>query len=297
MRILIAGCNGLLGQSLTLSAPQGTQVFGLGNEATAVLGAQPGSQSGGPQLYRYLQTDITEAAALAKAVAEIQPDALINAAAITDVDRCEREPELCAKVNRDAPIAMASLGIPLVQVSTDYVFDGRSGPYREGDAVNPLSVYGRTKLESEVGVLAANAQNLVVRTMLLWGRLPGGKTSFPDFIRQNLAAGKRVRIVTDQIGNPTLAEDLALAIWALLQKKAQGIYHVAGADCISRLQWAQAVAEYYQLDAGLIDTCLTADLGQAARRPLKSGLICDKLTQKTGFKPRGVLQQMAAVHA
>jgi dTDP-4-dehydrorhamnose reductase len=286
MRVLIAGCNGLLGQSLTLTAPAGFKINGIGNEAEA---ARPAA------LATYHRIDITDAAAFAQAVTAIQPDCIINAAAITDVDLCEREPALCARVNRDAPIAMASLKIPMVQVSTDYVFDGIGGPYREEHAVNPLSVYGKTKWESEVGVLAAHPQNLVVRTMLLWGRMPGGKTSFPDFIRNSLTAGKRVRIVTDQIGNPTLAEDLALGIWALLQKQCRGVYHIAGAELMSRLQWAEAVARHYGLDTGLIDTCLTADLGQAAKRPLSSGLICDKLTQATGFRPRGVADQMKAM--
>ncbi len=283
MRILIAGCNGLLGQSLTFSAPKGSEIHGIGFEPDAAQNSQ---------LASYIRVDITSSDDLRRVITNISPDRIINAAAITDVDLCERDPGLCAKVNRDAVGIMAGLGYPLVQVSTDYVFDGVAGPYTEGDAVAPLSVYGRTKWESEGLVLNANPENLVVRTLLLWGRIQGGKTSFPDFIRNQLGAGKRVRIVTDQIGNPTLAEDLALGIWALLGKQCHGLFHVAGADRVSRLEWAEQVAEHYGLDKSLMDTCLTSDLGQAAKRPLNSGLVCDKLRLATGFVPRGISAQL-----
>jgi dTDP-4-dehydrorhamnose reductase len=283
--VVIAGCNGLLGQSLILASSPEFEIHGVGSEPQAVLDSR---------LKSYTQVDITDHPAFAKAMTKVSPQQIINAAAITDVDLCERQPDLCAKVNRDAVKAMASLGIPLVQVSTDYVFDGLSGPYTETDPVSPLSVYGQTKWESEGHVLAAHPQNVVVRTLLLWGRIQGGKTSFPDFIRNQLGAGKRVRIVTDQIGNPTLAEDLALGIWALLQSQSRGLYHIAGADRVSRLEWTEVVADYYGLDKSLIDTCLTSDLGQLAKRPLNSGLVCDKLTRDTGFKPRGIRDQLSA---
>ncbi len=291
MRILIIGSNGLLGQNLVQTSPASWVLGGLGSEAISAFAASPNSK-----LRSYRQVDITQASSLRTAIAEFQPDWLVNAAALTDVDRCEREPALCTAVNRDAVGTLAASGVPLAHVSTDYVFDGVSGPYREDDAVHPLSVYGQTKLESEAMVLGArpggHEQNIVVRTMLLWGLGQGTKTQFPDFIRNSLQAGKRVRIVTDQIGHPTLAHDLAEAIWALIGKSCHGLYHAAGADCMSRLEWTQAIAQFYQLDTGLIDTCLTADLGQAAKRPLNSGLLSDKLARDTGYRLRGVREQL-----
>lgn len=131
--------------------------------------------------------------------------------------------------------------------------------------------------------------------MLLWGMGKGGKTSFVEFVRGSLAAGKTIRIVTDQIGNPTLAEDLALAIWKLVLGGYSGLYHVAGSERNSRYEWARAIAAHYGLDSGLIQPCLTSDLKQAARRPLESGLLCGKLARDTGFRPRGVAEQLAWV--
>lgn len=251
--------------------------------------AFPGSLSG------YRSLDVTKRPDLESAIAHFSPDLILNAAAITDVDHCERDKDLCSLVNRDAVGWMAATGIPLVQVSTDYVFDGEAGPYSEGDATNPLSHYGSTKLESEALTLSGSSRSLVLRTMTLWGKGHGAKTSFVEFVRNSLAAGKTIRIVTDQWGNPTLAEDLALSIWKLVQGGESGIYHAVGSDWNSRFEWAEAIADYYGLDKSLIHPCLTADLKQLARRPLKSGLRTDKLEKATGFKPKGVAAQLKRV--
>jgi dTDP-4-dehydrorhamnose reductase len=283
MRALVIGCNGLLGQTLLRTLPEGWSAAGAGTEEAPVL---PDRLSG------YARLDITDRPRLDAAVRAASPDIVFNAAAITDVDLCEREPELCDRINRDAVGHMAATGVPLVHVSTDYVFDGEDGPYPEDAPVHPLSRYGRAKLESEALALSGSPRSLVVRTMTLWGRGRGMKTSFVDFVRSSLEAGKPIRIVTDQVGNPTLAEDLAFALWKLVEGGRTGIYHVAGEDWNSRFEWARAIAAFYGLDSGLIQPCVTADLKQPARRPLKSGLRIDKLAGDTGFRPRGVEAQL-----
>lgn len=286
-RVLLIGCNGLLGQNLLRAAPgAGWEIHGAGMEGAAAL---PETLAG------YIRTDIGNRAELEAAVRAADPDWIFNAAAITDVDLCEREPALAGRINRDAVGWLASFVKPVAHVSTDYVFDGEAGPYAEDDPVRPLSVYGSTKLESEALVLSGSPRSLVVRTMTLWGRGKGMKTSFVDFVRNSLSAGKAIRIVTDQYGNPTLAEDLALAIWKLAASGRAGLYHVAGSEWNSRFDWAQAIAAHYGLDASLIQPCVTADLKQAARRPLKSGLRIDKLIRDTGFRPKDVAGQLARV--
>ena len=255
------------------------------------LGIEP--ESALPEfLSQYHPVDFGNREALIEAIQKIAPDFIINAAAITDVDGCERNPELNDRINRDVVGWMAATGIPLVQVSTDYVFDGVSGPYSENDPVHPLSHYGRAKLESEALTLQGSPHSLVVRTLLLWGLGKGAKKSFTDFVQESLAAEKSVRIVTDQWGNPTLAYDLALAIWALMENKRSGIYHAAGEDWMSRFDWAVAVAAFYGFNASLIQTAVTADLKQDAERPLKSGLRSDKLLRDTGIKLRGLQAQL-----
>jgi dTDP-4-dehydrorhamnose reductase len=288
-KVLLVGCNGLLGQNLLRARPAGAwEIHGAGIEPQAVLA---GSLAG------YRRTDIGKREELEAAVRAVDPDWIFNAAAITDVDLCEREPALAGLINRDTVGWMAAFGKPMVHVSTDYVFDGEAGPYAEDAPTRPLSVYGSTKLESEALALGGSPRSLVVRTMTLWGQGQGMKTSFVDFVRHSLAAGKTIRIVTDQYGNPTLAEDLAHAIWALVQGGKAGVYNVVGPERNSRFEWAQAIAAHYGLDAALIQTCLTADLKQAARRPLKSGLRIDKLVKDTGYTPRDVAGQLARVDA
>lgn len=283
MKALVFGCNGLLGQTLLRTLPPGWRAAGAGMEDAPVLPAR---------LEGYSRVDIADPGQVAAAVRAAAPDVLFNAAAVTDVDLCEREPALAERINRDAVGHMAATGVPLVHVSTDYVFDGEAGPYAEEAPVNPLSVYGRTKLESEALALSGSPRSLVARTMTLWGRGKGMKTSFVEFVRNSLAAGKEIRIVTDQWGNPTLAEDLALGLWKLVEGGRSGVYHVAGGEWNSRLDWAVAIAGFYGLDASRIRPCLTADLKQAARRPLRSGLLTGKLERDTGFRPRGVADQL-----
>ena len=287
-RVLLIGCNGLLGQNLVRTAPPGWELQGTGMET------MPAPQAG---LAGYRRLDIGDRDPIEAAVRAVDPDWIFNAAAVTDVDLCEREPALAARINRDAVGWMAGTGKPLVHVSTDYVFDGEAGPYSEDAPARPLSVYGSTKLESEALVLSGSSRSLIVRTMTLWGKGRGMKTSFVDFVRNSLASGKAIRIVTDQCGNPTLAEDLALSIWKLVAGGRSGVYHAAGSEWNSRFDWARAIAAHYGLDASLIQPCLTADLKQAARRPLRSGLRIDKLIRDTGFSPRGVAGQLARVDA
>jgi dTDP-4-dehydrorhamnose reductase len=289
MKILLIGCNGLLGQNLLRARPaDGWEIHGAGKAPAAVL---PDFLAG------YHRADIGKRSELESVLRDVNPDRIINAAAVTDVDLCEREPALAGLINRDTVGWMAAYGKPLVHLSTDYVFDGEAGPYSEDAPTRPLSVYGSTKLESEGLALAGAPGSLVVRTMTLWGKGHGTKTSFVEFVRQSLAAGKTIRIVTDQFGNPTLAEDLALAIWNLAAGGRSGIYHAAGSEWNSRFEWARAIAAHYGLDASLIQPCLTADLKQAARRPLRSGLRIDKLIRDTGIKPRDVAGQLARVDA
>jgi dTDP-4-dehydrorhamnose reductase len=137
----------------------------------------------------------------------------------------------------------------------------------------------------------------VVRTAWVWGAGKGAKRSFTDFVREELAAGKPVRIVTDQWSNPTLAEDLARAIWALVTAGRSGLYHATGGEWMNRLDWARRVAAFHGLDDSLITPITTAEMNPPARRPLQCGLRCDKLARDTGFRLRGLDEQLRAFDA
>ncbi len=286
MRVLIVGCKGLLGQNLLAYAPAEVELCGISKSADPLNNSC---------LKAYRSVDVTVRADLERAIKDFNPDWIFNAAAMTHVDRCETEPQICAQLNRDSVEWMAASGKPMVHISTDYVFDGEKGPYAEEDVTHPLSVYGQIKLESENIVLQYSSQSLVIRTMLLWGKQMGDKTSFPDFVKNTLEQGKMVRCADDQWGHPTLVDDLAQGIWTLWKLKSVGLFHISGPDYVNRLQWAEAIAQFYGLPLTGLTSVKTSELGQPARRPLKSGLKIDKFVQATGLKPKTLQEQLQFV--
>jgi dTDP-4-dehydrorhamnose reductase len=217
---------------------------------------------------------------------------------MTNVDACELYPEQAVAANAQGPahlaVACLRLGAALVHVSTDYVFPGddeHPGPYREGAQVQPVNHYGATKLTGEREVeriCAGRVPWLVARTALVYGYVPGGRTNFVRWLADELRAGRRVRIVNDQVNTPTLADDLAAALLHLVRRQVEGVIHVAGPDLLTRDAWARAIAEYYGLDGGLIDVVSTAELAQRAQRPLRSGLQTRRAAELDGVVLQGV---------
>lgn len=222
----------------------------------------------------------------------IAPRLIINAAAYTAVDKAESEPEAADRANHLGPRLLAEyaarVGIPLIHVSTDYVFDGAKGaPYVEADAPNPTGVYGTTKLAGERAVLAANAKTIVLRTS--WVYSAHGK----NFVLTMLGAGARLsklRVVADQVGNPTSADALARAILAIAtliegrgwQEDFRGVFHAAGTGDTSWHGLATAIfrhAKRHGMTAPEVEPITTADWPTPARRPADSRLDCQALAR------------------
>ncbi len=266
MRWVLTGCRGQLGHALG-----------------AQLAADP--QSEVLAAVDLPEVDVSDPAALEALFGGLPApaDVVANAAAFTHVDRCEREPEAARRANAQAPgllaEACARRGARLVHVSTDYVFSGEATePYREEDLPDPRSVYGRTKLEGERRVLGAAPSNLVVRTSWLFGR---GRNFLAAILAQAEAArrggaGGALRVVDDQRGRPTWAVDLAAGIRRLVDRRATGLYHVAGGGIASWWDVARLCLD----EAGFADLEVarvrTRDLGLAAPRPAWSVLDCSK---------------------
>ncbi len=211
------------------------------------------------------------------------PDVLVNAAAFTHVDRCEREPVAAHRVNAAAPTLLASQcrerGMRLVHVSTDYVFDGRgSCPYREDDAPAPRSAYGRTKLEGERGVLEASDAFLVVRTSWVYGQ---GRNFVEAILsqaeaRRNGSAVGPMRVVDDQWGQPTYALDLAPALCELAAAGARGVVHVTGGGVATWWDVARAALDEAGYPDLAVDRIATSALDLDAARPAWSVLDCSR---------------------
>jgi dTDP-4-dehydrorhamnose reductase len=203
----------------------------------------------------YPEVDLSDTAGLRKLVAEVKPNIILNAAAYTNVDKAESEPEKARAINAIGPGVLAEeakkINAVLVHYSTDYVFDGTKGsPYVETDATNPLNVYGQTKLEGEQAIAAAGCANLVLRTSWVYSMRAGG---FVTKVLQWARTQKVMRVVDDQISSPTsarmLAEITALIlaqgrgdVFGYLQEKG-GLYHCAGRGSCSRYEWAKAILE------------------------------------------------------
>ena len=221
--------------------------------------------------------DIADSSAARAAIARLQPRLIVNCAAATDVDRCELDHEYADRANALGPKnvaqAAAEVGARLVHVSTDFVFAGDKGrPYAETDTPDPVNHYGRSKLEGERGALTALPDALIVRTSWLYGH--GGK-HFPGNVIKWAAGGGPLRIVDDQVGSPTYAEDLAAAIRALAERTATGLFHLGGTGCASRFEWASETVALADLGVQVLPAS-SSEFPLPAPRPANTCLDCSK---------------------
>jgi dTDP-4-dehydrorhamnose reductase len=272
-RILICGSNGLLGQRLALLLSTNTEyeVLNTSHHRAFVFDHQ---------LFDYTQLDITRKSDVKSLVGSFQPDVIINAAAATNVDWCETHRDEAWKANvvgvENLVEAARKYSVHLIHISTDYVFDGKSGPYCEEDQPNPISYYGKTKLAAENTVRASDMPWTVVRTIVVYGSGIAVKKNFALWVVNSLKQGQVIRCVDDQISNPTYVGDLAMALIRIFERKKTGLFHVCGSERLSRYEFAVRAAEIFNLDPTLIIRTKSADLHQPAPRPLISGFITTK---------------------
>jgi len=243
--------------------------------------------------FTHATLDVGDAAALDRAFSRCRPRVVVNCAALTKVDACEREPALAERVNAQAPAllarACAASGAKLIQLSTDYVFGGDAQqPYREDDTPAPRSVYGRTKLAGERAALEAPGA-LVVRTSWVYGR---GR-NFPAAILAQAREGKPLRVVADQRGRPTYATDLAEAVVELARLDARGVVHFANDGEATWLELARVLLDSCGFADRPIQSLSTEELGLPAPRPRYSVLDLGK-AKALGIVPRDWRQALAA---
>jgi dTDP-4-dehydrorhamnose reductase len=210
-----------------------------------------------------------------------RPDVVFYPAGFTWVDGCERDPDMARAANLDQPLNLARVaaeaGGRFVYFSTDYVFDGKDGPYTEDAPPNPLSAYGRAKHAAEIELAnELGDRALTVRTSWVFGPERQGKNFAYQLIRA-LAAGKPMTCPSDQVSSPGYGPDVARAVVSLVEQGRSGIVHVVGPDVLDRVAFAVAIARAFDLDTGLINGKTTAELGQGAPRPLRSGLLTPRL--------------------
>jgi dTDP-4-dehydrorhamnose reductase len=286
-RILICGSNGLLGQrlALMLSAKTEFEVLNTSHHRSFVFD---------PLLFDYTQLDITKKGDVKSLVSSFQPTVILNAAAVTNVDWCETHREEAWKVNvvgvENLVEAARKVGALLIHVSTDYVFDGKHGPYKEDDPPNPISYYGKTKLAGENAIRIADIPYAIVRTIVVYGNMIGPRGNFALWVVNSLRAGKVIRCADDQISNPTFVGDLACAMIRIFELERTGLYHICGAERISRYDFARKIADIFGFDSSLVIPVKSLELNQPAPRPLVTGFYTEKASEELGWKAMDINQ-------
>ncbi|MBL6872219.1 MAG: SDR family oxidoreductase [Flavobacteriales bacterium] len=287
-KVLVTGSNGLLGQKIIYSLIERKDID--------LLASSKGlnrliTKSG----YKYIDLDITKNDEVKKVFENETPDAVINCAAMTNVDYCEENQDSCWEINVNAAENLAkSCEVSkshLLHLSTDFVFDGKSGPYTENDKPNPLHFYAKSKLKSEEIVKKIMTNWTIARTIIIYGITDNmSRSNIVLWAKSEIGKGNTINVVNDQYRSPTLAEDLAKGCISIIDKSAYGLYHLSGPKTYSILDLVYQVADFYNLDKSLILPVTSASLNQSATRPLSTGFDITKAKKDLDFNPVDFLE-------
>ena len=217
--------------------------------------------------------DITNSLLVKDMVSAISPDIIINLAALTNVDLCETNPDLAHAINFQGVKNLVNVFKgPIIHLSTDYVFDGKLGQYKENDITNPINVYGVTKYKAEKILLEKSKESLVIRTNVLYDYQSKAKSSFLNWVVDSLKRGEKIKVVDDQFNNPTWTDSISVVIDRAIKADLNGLIHWGDFDWISRYDFANKIADKFNLQSNLIEPIKTEELNQVAPRPLNGGL-------------------------
>lgn len=277
-RVVVTGASGTLGWTLCEMLAHRCDVTGTYLSHPCV-----------PEGVRGVELDLGDTTSIRAVVEPARPDIIIHAAAITDPDECENDPEKAFRVNFEATheiaLLAADLGARLVYVSTDLVFDGKKGDYHEEDPPCPLSIYGMSKLRGEEAVLDACPGALVLRSALIYGFGSPTSKTFLGRMLESLSEGRRMQLFTDQMRNPILVDDLAAGIFRAIEEDLSGLYHLGGGEAASRYEFGRRVCQVFGLGDDLLVPVTMDDVVFPAKRPLDATLNTSKFKASTSFVP------------
>ncbi len=282
-KVVVIGSNGLLGQTL---------VNKLYNHSDYQLYAMASGENRNEDLreLKFISIDLMDLKKLKIQLNLLEPQYVINALAMTNVDACELNQEDCKRINTDFVTELAAyckeLKAHLIHISTDFIFDGLEGFYSEEDVPNPVNYYGWSKLWSEQAVQDSGLVYSILRTIVVYGKLKQMKrNNIVLWIKETLEKGQTLNLVDDQFRMPTYVGSLADACILCMEKNAVGIFNISGRDLMSVYDMGLEIAAYYHLDKNLIKKVQTSSLTQPAKRPSKTGFILDKAIKKLRFQP------------
>ncbi len=289
-RLLVTGASGMLGANLALFAQNGGyEVLGWTNSRPLVDAP-----------FATRAVDFSDQQNLEQAFEAAQADALINCAAQANLDAAEKQPERAFRVNAEAAGELAKLArvanVPMIHISTDAVFDGTQGNYKETDAPNPLNTYAKSKLAGEQAVALSNPEAAIARVVFYGWSLTGTR-SLAEFFYNNLTAGKPVNGFIDMFFSPLYVAHLAEALLEMLEKRLSGIYHVYAPESLSKYDFGMRLAREFGLDARLIRPISALDSDLPTRRSLNLSMNTDKLQAALGKPLPGHSEGLSALHA
>jgi dTDP-4-dehydrorhamnose reductase len=292
-KILITGSNGLLGRKLI-------DKLKSRNDIELIATGRGENRNPIKTGYTYYSLDITNEQQIEDVLNLVSPDVIIHTAAMTNVDECELNNEACYQQNvlsvQYLCNAAEKRNIHLIHLSTDFIFDGLHGPYDEEVSPNPLSYYAESKVKAEELVMKMKTAWSIVRTILVYGVIDhGSRSNVVLWVKNNLEQKKNINVVNDQFRTPTLAEDLADGCILIAEKRATGIYNIAGPDFMSIYELALEVAEFFKLDQSLIHPSTSELVKQPAKRPAKTGLLIDKAIKNLGYHPHSFKDSLRLV--
>ena len=296
-KILITGSNGLLGQKLVELIAQKTNY-------QLIATSRGENRLHLPNLnYEYHSLDITKNEEIEIVLSKFLPNIVIHTAAMTNVDECETNKEGCWAQNVVATENIAQFcakkGIFLLHLSTDFIFDGKSGPYNENDTPNPISYYGESKLAAEK-VLESTFKDIntnlyaIARTVLVYGIAQDmSRSNIILWVKKSLEDRKNIKVVDDQWRTPTLAEDLAEGCFLIVSKKKAGIFNIAGKNLLTPYHMAMATADFFDLPSSYITRADSSTFSQPAKRPPKTGFILDKAITTLEYQPHSFIEGLS----
>jgi dTDP-4-dehydrorhamnose reductase len=273
---LITGASGLLGANLVLAAHEEHEVIAVYHRHAIEL---EGVQS--------VSANLSQSGIAKELFDRYQPEWVVHCAADTSIDELESKPERAFRMNRDMAgnVAEAAheIGAKMVHISTDAVFDGREGPYREGDPTEPVNVYGKSKLAGEQAVRALCPEALIIRTNIFgWNSQP--KSSLAEWFLEQLGAGNTCPGLIDIEFSPLLVNDLGKLIHAMLSEGLSGVFHVPGAECISKYDFGIYIAKLFGFDTNQIVPTVSVDIGFKVHRPARTCLVGEKIEHSLGIQ-------------
>ena len=282
LKFLVTGSAGLVGQQVVKDLSKSNQVFSCYNESK-------------PEYGDSVKMDLKNYEMISSVLTEIKPDVVIHLGAMTGVDLCEKEKTSASEINTKATEIIAKecskLNSFLVYVSTDYVFDGNFGMYKEDDVANPLGFYGKSKLEGEKAVQNFSTNWCIARTSTPFGLHPT-KKSFPMWVIENLQKQKQIDVLIDQFTSPTYIPNLSRMLIEISERRITGIIHVAGASKISRYQMASMVSDKLNLDSTLLKQISMNKMKWVAQRPKDSSLDVSRASSILNEKPQKIDQSL-----